>query len=148
MAKQSTAVLKLLQDKAMKEVEIAQEALALAIKSVDEAKHKGTLLADYRQGYSDDLTRSLDNGLKIESYKNTQNFLMKLDDAVVTQKDVVKMAEAEVTIKRQALQSCQKKKLSYDVLIDRADKRVLRAELKSDQKMMDEFAMRASRSKR
>lgn len=148
MAAQSTVVIKMLQEKAIQEVEEAQKALAIAIKSVDEAREKETLLTGYRQGYSDDLTKSLNGQLNIEAYKNTQNFLTKLDQAVDAQAEMIKMVEMDVSVKRKVLQAVQKKKLSYDVLLERADKRQMQAELKRDQKMMDEFAMRASRGQK
>jgi len=45
-------------------------------------------------------------------------------------------------------QESQRKKLSYDVLITRSDKRAAKVEQKRDQKMMDEFATRMTRVKR
>lgn len=147
MAKQSTAALHMLQEKATKAVESAQESLATALKNLDSEREKEKLLVEYKQGYVDSLSQSLSNGLNIESYQNYQNFLLKLDEAIDAQTHVIEMANAEVTMKRSTLQETQKKKLSYDVLLERADKRVQKAALKQDQKMMDEFAMRASRSK-
>jgi flagellar FliJ protein len=148
MAVQSTVVIKMLQDKAIKDVELAQKEFAIAIKAVDEAKSKEQLLMDYRKGYSDDLTKSLNGNLNVEAYKNTQNFLTKLDAAVVAQAEMIQMVEVDLDVKRKILQGFQKKKLSYDVLLERADKRQMQAELKRDQKMMDEFAMRASRTQK
>lgn len=145
MAVQSTAVIKMLQEKAIKDVELAQKDFAIALKAVDEANNKEQLLKDYRQGYSNDLTKSLRGNLNVEAYKNTQNFLTKLDEAVTAQAEMIKMVEMDLDVKRKVLQGFQKKKLSYDVLLERADKRQMQAELKRDQKMMDEFAMRASR---
>lgn len=147
MAKQSTVVLKMLQEKSIKEVEAAQVDLATALKALDVENNKQALLIDYRQGYSDTLTKSLSGGINIESYQNYQNFLSKLGEAIEVQTGAIEMANAAVTLKRNALKACQKKKLSYDVLIERADKRLQKAEQKRDQKMMDEFAMRASRAK-
>jgi flagellar FliJ protein len=145
MAVQSTVVIKMLQDKAIKDVEAAQKDFAIAIKAVDEAKDKEKLLMEYRQGYSNDLTKSLNGNFNVESYKNTQNFLTKLDEAIIAQAQMINMVEVDLDVKRKVLQGFQKKKLSYDVLLQRADKRQMHAELKRDQKIMDEFAMRASR---
>jgi flagellar FliJ protein len=147
MAAQSTEVLKMLQEMAVKEVDLAKEALAKALKSLDEANSKEALLMDYKQGYVGNLNKSLEMGLNVKAYQNYQNFLYKLDQAIQGQLDIVSMAKAQVQIQRELLQESQRKKLSYDVLLDRADKRVLKAEQKRDQKMMDEFAMRMSRTK-
>lgn len=147
MATQSTAVLKMLQEKAINTVNLAQEDFAIALKGVDEAKSQETMLMDYKKGYIDSLKQSLESGLNIESYQNYQNFLVKLDEAIEGQQGMVKMAEQVLKLKRSALQMAQKKKLSYDVLLQRADKRQSKAEQIRDQKMMDEYAMRASRPK-
>lgn len=147
MATQSTVVLKMLQEKAINTVNLAQDDFVVALKSVDEAKTKESMLIDYKKGYIDSLKQSLESGLNIESYQNYQNFLVKLDEAIEGQQGVVKMAEQTLKLKRSVLQMAQKKKLSYDVLLQRADKRQSKAEQIRDQKMMDEYAMRASRPK-
>ncbi len=145
MAFQNRAALELLQERAISAVEHAQADLAQAIKRVDEAKKQANLLSEYKQGYQDNLQQSMEKGLTIDTLQNYQNFITKLDEAVATQSQVVEMAEAELAVYRSTLQSCQKKKLSYDVLLERADKAKLAALNKQDQKMMDEFAMRAAR---
>jgi len=147
MAAQSTRVIKLLQEKAVKEVNTAQEAFAAALKSSEEAKNKQNMLLEYKQGYEDNLKESLASGLNIEAYQNYQNFLRKLDEALEGQKSILEMADKVLKIRRKSLQEAQKKKLSYEVLLQRADNRALKSELKKDQKMMDEFAMRATRQK-
>jgi flagellar FliJ protein len=49
--------------------------------------------------------------------------------------------------KRQLLQEKQRKQKSFEVLITRAKTLQAKAENKRDQKMMDEFASRAKRSR-
>lgn len=146
MAFQNRAALLLLQDKAVQAVDAAQKEFAQALKKVEDAKNQAKVLAEYKQGYEDNLQQSMEKGLTIETLQNYQNFISKLDEAMSTQSQVVEMAEAEMAVYRSNLQACQKKKLSYDVLIERADKAKVKAELKRDQKMMDEFAMRAMRN--
>lgn len=148
MATQSSNVLKMLNEIAAKEVELATEALARAMKVATEAQSKYDMLMEYRQGYLDNLNKSLRTGMNAEAYQNFQNFFKKLDQAIAGQKDVVEFSEQQVKIHRELWQESQRKKLSYDVLIDRADKRTAKVEQKKDQKMMDEFATRSSRQKR
>lgn len=148
MATQSSKVLKMLNEIAAKEVELATEALARAMKVATEAQSKYDMLMEYRQGYLDNLNKSLRTGMNAEAYQNFQNFFKKLDQAIAGQKDVVEFSEQQVKIHRELWQESQRKKLSYDVLIDRADKRTAKVEQKKDQKMMDEFATRSSRQKR
>jgi flagellar FliJ protein len=147
MATQSTSVLKMLQEISTKEVEMATEALAKAMKMASEAQSKYDLLLEYRQDYVKNLNRILEAGMGAEAYQNFQNFFGKLDQAIVGQQEVVGMANRQVKVHRQLWQESQRKKLSYDVLLQRSDKRELKVEKKKDQKMTDEFAMRISRPK-
>lgn len=147
MAAQSTSVIKLLQEKAVKEVNTAQEAFVKALKSLEEAKNKENMLLEYKQGYEENFKKTLVSGLNIDAYQNYQNFLLKLDEALQGQLSILEMAEKVLQIRRKSLQEAQKKKLSYEVLLQRADKRASKLEQKQDQKMMDEFAMRATRQK-
>ena len=147
MATQSTSVLKMLQEISAKEVDMATEALAKAMKLASEAKTKQDLLLEYRQDYVKNLNRILEAGMGAEAYQNFQNFFGKLDQAIAGQQDVVDMANRQVKVHRQLWQESQRKKLSYDVLLQRSDKREHKIEQKKDQKMMDEFAMRISRHK-
>jgi len=148
MAIQSTATLKMLKDLAAREVEQATEALANAMKVADEALSRQNLLYDYRQGYVNNMNKTLETGMVAESYQNYQNFFGKLDQAIAGQQEVVEMTKVQVKLKRDLWQESQRKKLSYEVLLQRSDKQVLKAEQKKDQKVMDEFAMRMSRTGR
>lgn len=144
MALQNRAVLIMLQEKSVKAVEAAQKQFAAAIKKVDDAKNQSKVLEEYKQGYRDSLQESMEKGLSVDTLQNYQSFLNKLDDALSSQSQVIEMAEAELAVYRNELQTCQKKKLSYDVLLDRADKQRKKQEDKQDQKMMDEYALRAA----
>lgn len=147
MASHSGNVLKMLKEMAAKEVDLAAEALAHAMKAASEAQNKYDLLLEYRQDYVRNLNKILAAGMGAEAYQNFQNFFKKLDQAIAGQQDVVDMTKQHITVQRQLWQESQRKKLSYEVLSHRSDKRELKVEQKKDQKMMDEFAMRISRTK-
>jgi flagellar FliJ protein len=147
MATQASNVLKMLKEIAAKEVDLAAEALAHAMKAASEAQSKYEMLLEYRQDYVKNLNKILEAGMGAEAYQNFQNFFKKLDQAIAGQQGVVEMTRQQVTIQRQLWQESQRKKLSYEVLSHRSDKRELKVEQKRDQKMMDEFAMRISRNK-
>jgi flagellar FliJ protein len=147
MAKNSTSTLKMLKEIAAKEVDLAAEALALAMKTVGEAQNKHDLLREYRQDYVKKLNKQMESGISAEEYQNFQNFFSKLDQAVIGQQEMVEFAKRQEKVQRQLWQESQRKKLSYEVLSQRTTKRELKAEQKKDQKMMDEFAMRAGRVK-
>jgi flagellar FliJ protein len=148
MATQSTSVLKMLKEIAAKEVDLAAEALAFAMKTAEEAQSKHDMLVEYRQGYIEHLNKMLATGMGAEAYQNFQNFFKKLDQAISGQLEVVAMAKQQVQVQRELWQESQRKKLSYEVLSQRSDNKQLKIEQKKDQKMMDEFAMRISRSGR
>lgn len=148
MTKKSSNVLKMLEEIAAKEVELATEALAKAMKAVDEAQGKYDMLLEYRKSYQDNLAANLTKGMTAEAYQNFQNFFKKLDHAIAGQTDVVLIAQQQVKVHRTLWQESQRKKLSYDVLILRSDKRIAKVEQKRDQKLMDEFATRMTRTKR
>jgi len=144
MSKNSTLVLKALEEIATKEVDLAAEALARSIRARDDAVSKQNMLAGYREDYMDNLNLLLESGMGAETYRNFQNFVYKLDQALAGQEQEVRLAQQQVDLHQSLWQESQRKRLSYDVLITRTDKRVQAVALKKDQKSMDEFAMRIS----
>ena len=144
MSKNSTLVLKALEEIAAKEVDLAAEALARSIRARDDAVSKQNMLAGYREDYMDNLNLLLESGMGAETYRNFQNFVYKLDQALTGQEQEVRLAQQQVDLHQSLWQESQRKRLSYDVLITRTDKRVQAVALKKDQKSMDEFAMRMS----
>ena len=148
MTTKSNNVLRMLEEIAAREVELATDALAKAMKAVDEAQSKYDMLLEYRKGYQENLAANLAKGMTADAYQNFQNFFKKLDHAIAGQKDVVLIAQQQVNVQRTLWQESQRKKLSYDVLISRSDKRIAKVEQKRDQKLMDEFATRMTRNKR
>jgi flagellar FliJ protein len=143
----SSNVLGMLKGIATKEVDEATEALAKAMKLANEAQAKQDMLNEYRLDYVKNLNKILEAGMGAEAYQNFQNFFAKLDQAIAGQQEVVELALQQVKVQKQLWQESQRKKLSYEVLSDRTEKRVLKVEQKKDQKMMDEFAMRITRTK-
>ena len=139
----STGVINALKEIAAKEVDLAAEALAMAIKVAGEAESKHAMLREYREDYLKSLNNLMESGMGAELYRNFQNFFNKLDQAVNAQGEVLAFAEKQV--QRQLWQESQRKKLSYDVLTKRVNKREQKVQQKRDQNMMDEFAMRAGR---
>lgn len=68
--------------------------------------------------------------------------MQNLQQAIDGQADMVVSAQYERDKVLAVLQECQRKKMSFEVLIKRAEKKAIKIENKRDQKMMDEFAMR------
>lgn len=146
MTDKKKVVLTTLQGLAEKEVDIAVERMGEANRQLAEAEKSLSLLQQYHADYVSQRDHAMANGMTAEIYQNYQNFLGKLSQAIASQTESVERIRQVCGLRKQEWQECQKKKMSYDVLIDRADKRVQASELKRDQKMMDEYAMRASRN--
>lgn len=144
MASHSAYVLKMLKEMAEKEVEIATQALADAMKIADEAQSKYKLLTEYRQEYSNNLNQSLETGLDTQAYQNFHGFFRKLDQAVKGQMEVVELTKHQVQVQKKHWKESQRKKLSYEVLDQRNENKQEKMMQKKDQKLMDEFAMRAA----
>ncbi len=146
MSKQKRVVLTTLQGLAEKDVDVAADRLGEANRQLAESEKSLSLLMQYRADYVSQRDQAMSNGMTAEIYQNYQSFLGKLSQAIVSQTENVERLRQVHQLRKQEWQESQKKKMSYDVLIDRADKRENAIELKRDQKMMDEHAMRVSRN--
>jgi flagellar protein FliJ len=141
----ASGVVKTLKEMATKEVDLAAEALAKAIKLVEEAESKHNMLRQYREDYLKNQNSLMESGMGAEVYRNFQNFFNKLDSAVNAQAEAVVFAKKQAQKQREILQESQRKKLSYGVLAQRSETREQKVQLKRDQNMMDEFAMRVGK---
>lgn len=147
MTKRSKEVMGMLTGMATKEVDSATEALAFAMKSVQEAQSKYDMLVEYKDDYNQSFQRSMKQGLGLETYQNFQHFFKKLDVAVKGQHELLENAQKQVLLQKKEWRACQRKKISYDVLTQRYSEKEMKHELKKDQLQMDEFAMRKSHGK-
>ena len=145
MASASSSAVNMLFDLANEEAELAAKQLAIANKAYQEAQQKSEMLNSYKQDYIDYLNQLLAKGLTQETHRNYQNFLQKLEQAISGQQELVVGADYERGKARAMLQVAQRKKMTYEVLIERAKKKAVQLANKREQKLMDEFAMRAKR---
>lgn len=146
MATRGASVMNMLKEIAQKEVDTATEALAEAMKIADEAQSKYDMLVEYRDDYSKNLQQSLEMGIGAMAYQNFQGFFRKLDQAVKGQFEMLVSAQHHVMVQKKRWKESQRKKLSYDVLEQRDVNKQAKVANKKEQRMMDEFAMRASRN--
>lgn len=143
MASASPVVLNTLFDLSSAALEVAVENMVKANMALKEAEQKGEMLREYREDYVQKLTKQLEKGLGKETHSNYQNFLQNLEQAVSGQKDMIVSIKYQSDAVREVWQAAQRKKMSYEVLLNRAEKKAYVVEQKRDQKMMDEYAMRA-----
>jgi flagellar protein FliJ len=147
MAKQSTQTLTLLIQLATDEVDAAMQDLAQAMQLLEQAQQQRTMLEQYQQEYEQQWQLATQKGLKADLYRNFQGFFSQLELAVRSQNAQIEQCQANVLQKRQLLQEKQRKQKSFEVLMTRAETMQAKAEGKRDQKLMDEFASRAKRTR-
>lgn len=138
-------VIQTLQEIAARDLNKAAERLAESNKQLSDAKNQLDMLQQYRQDYISRYADMLAEGMNIEALQNYQSFLRKLDQAISGQEQIIESFSRQVKHHMGLWQECQKKKLSYDVLSERSQRRAYVIESKRDQKMMDEFASRSKR---
>jgi flagellar protein FliJ len=146
MASVSSSALHMLLDLAKEEAEQAMQQLTIANQTLKAEQEKSAMLHAYKQDYVDQLNALLAKGLAKQSHVNYQHFLQKLEQAINGQQEVTVNAADQRAKALEVLQSAQRKKMSFEVLIDRANQKAMKAANKREQKMMDECAMRAKRT--
>ena len=133
---------------AQRDADAAAKRLGAALAAADETEQKLAMLLNYRDDYATRLDSAQVAGITPLAYRNFVAFIGKLDNAISGQGDVVKHAQHKSTIERTAWQACERKRLSYRTLSERAAAEALRIENKRDQKQMDEHAARQAYYKR
>ena len=136
-------------------IELAQRAtddaakrLGAALKAQGECEQKLTMLLGYRDDYAAKLDAAQMAGITPMAYRNFVAFMDKLDIAINGQRDIIKHAQYKSGVEKAAWQACERKRLSYRTLNERAAIETLRRENKLDQKQTDEHAARQAHYKR
>jgi flagellar protein FliJ len=135
-------------DLARRETDDAAKRLGNALKMVEDCEQKLEMLAGYRNDYAQRFETSLAAGMTPMAYRNFQAFLDKLDNAVKGQVEAVQKARKRSEQEKALWQVCERKRMSYTTLDNRAQQEALRLEAKRDQKAMDEHAARQAYYKR
>lgn len=135
-------------DLAQRDCDDAAKRLGDVIRAAQEAEQKQGLLQGYRDDYAMRLMQAQTQGMSPLEYHNFQAFIVKLDNAIKGQAEVVKTAQARIELARTAWQGFERKRLSYQTLQKRAKLELQQKENKRDQKAMDEHATRQAYYKR
>ncbi|MEI7531557.1 MAG: flagellar export protein FliJ [Betaproteobacteria bacterium] len=132
--------LNLLLELAVRDLSQAENRLAAANHQMNESRKQQGLLEQYREDYMSRHQTTLNSGMSGWDLNNYNTFISNLDQAIVKHERV--MNEYSQTIERytKAWQECQKKKRSYEVLIDRNRIAQYKVESRIEQKLMDEFS--------
>ena len=126
---------------AKREVDVAAEHLAKAHRAVNESRAQKEQLLFYRQEYVVKNAVRLSQGMTVTDLQNFQAFLDSIDSAIKSQEVVIEQYLEVVKQHMKFWQACEAKKRKYEILIEKNknEKRVI--EKKSEQKLMDEFAI-------
>jgi flagellar FliJ protein len=136
------SVLQTLVDLAKSRSTAAANQLAREMSIHQEGINKLSMLSDFKDDYRVRLQDKMMAGLTVSELNNFQAFIAKLDVAIYQQeKSTHQLLESVETAKKQ-WQDCEKKLLTFETLMKRAQNKVLAIEAKIDQKLTDEFASR------
>jgi flagellar FliJ protein len=144
----SRSALDTLIELAQRDSDDAAKRLGAALQTAEETEQKLAMLLNYREDYARKLDAAQVAGITPLAYRNFVAFIGKLDNAINGQREVVKHAHHKSAIEKSAWQACERKRLSYRTLNERAAAEALRVENKRDQKQMDEHAARQAYYKR
>jgi flagellar FliJ protein len=120
----------------------AAKRLGLAVRAADEAQNKLNMLLQYQDDYAARFRTNLSAGMSPADYRNFQLFMQKLETAITGQEQVVAAAQRRITQEQAAWRESERKRISFDTLATRAEKKLSLQEDKRFQKAMDEHATR------
>lgn len=116
---------------------------ALNTQGVD-METKLTLLTEYWNEYSARFQISMKQGITAADWRNYQEFLNKLDDAIVQQREVLAATRQRVEAGQVAWQSAKRTLKSYDTLAQRQAGAEMLRMARHEQKETDERASNAT----
>ncbi|MFA7279774.1 MAG: flagellar export protein FliJ [Sterolibacterium sp.] len=132
------AVLDLMQNRA----DEATRKLARLIAAEQDAKGKLDLLSQYREEYARRFQVSAQQGMSPLQWKNFQDFLDRLDDAIAQQQLVVRNSQDNTQAGQAHWQEQRTRLKAIDTLSVRHRSAEFALELRQEQKLTDEIAAR------
>jgi flagellar protein FliJ len=139
--------LRVVQNLAQQQSDEAATRLGVLNAEAAKAEAKLNMLLGYREEYQQRFRSSVHQDVHSAGWKNLQQFLHKLDEAIEQQRAVVLACQQAVQRGRREWQSKQKQVKAYDTLEQRHDNEQAQRLKRLDQRLMDDFAARAHTSK-
>ena len=139
--------LRVVQNLAQQQSDDAATRLGMLNAEAAKAEAKLNMLLGYREEYRERLRNSVHQDVHSAGWKNFQQFLQKLDEAIEQQHAAVLASQQAVQLARREWQSKQKQVKAYDALEQRHDDQQALRLKRLDQRLMDDFASRAHTSK-
>jgi flagellar FliJ protein len=134
--------LRVVQDLAQKGSDAAAIELGALNAEAAKAEAKLNMLLSFREEYRDRFRSSMHQDVHSAGWKNFQEFLLKLDEAIEQQRAAVLGCQQAVHSGKREWQSRQKEVKGYDVLEQRHDAAQGQRMRRQDQRLMDDFAAR------
>ncbi|ATM96312.1 flagellar biosynthesis chaperone [Yersinia frederiksenii] len=129
---------------AQKAVEQASTQLGQARLSYQNAEQQLTMLLTYQDEYRVRLNDTLSNGMASSSWQNYQQFIQTLEQAIDQHRNQLAQWNVKVEQAVKHWQEKQQRLNAFETLQERAASTARLQENRLDQKLMDEFAQRAS----
>ena len=120
----------------------ATRHLALLIATEKDAKNKFVMLQQYRDEYASRFRQAAQNGIGQREWRNYQEFLNRLDEAIDQQGQTVGLQERHTAAGQVQWQQQRTKLKAFDTLSQRHRASEVALELRQEQKVQDEFASR------
>jgi flagellar FliJ protein len=143
----NTFRLKVVQELAVKDSDSAATRLGFLNAEVAKADQKLQMLIDYRDEYRQRFRGTVNTDVGSAEWKNFQQFLVKLDEAIEQQRGACAMARESVARGQRDWQAKQVKVKAFDSLEQRHHTQVEARMKKLEQNASDEFAARAFQHK-
>lgn len=128
-------------------VDEATRQLGRLIAAEQDAKRKLALLSNYRDEYAGRFNEAAKNGLSPHEWRNYQDFLARLDDAIAHQHQVVAASELNVAAGQKNWQEQRNHHRAIDTLAQRRHEEETTRANRREQKMLDEIAAKNARDK-
>jgi flagellar FliJ protein len=116
--------------------------LARLIASERDAKNKLDMLLEYRDEYARRFQQASLNGMTPREWRNFQEFISRLDEAIAAQRQTVSLQEQNTVAGQNNWQQQRQKLKAFDTLSERHFASESAKEFKREQKTQDEFAAR------
>ena len=139
-----SSALDTLRDLAEKEVEDAAVRLGEMRRGCQAAEEQLNMLINYQFEYSSSLNDSMSQGIASNRWQNYQQFIQTLEKAIDQHRQQLMQWNGKVNQALNVWQEKQKRLQAWSTLQQRKAAQVLLAENKLDQKLMDEYAQRAT----
>lgn len=120
----------------------ATQSLARLLAAERDAKKKLAMLLQYREEYTTRFREAAQDGLGQPEWRNFQDFLNRLDEAITQQLQSVSLQEAHTAAGQAEWRQQQKRLKAFDALSERHRVSEARWESRQEQKTQDEFAAR------